>query len=272
MTFPIIMGPPELSFHVRDVTIDPEMPRARASMDTRSWMCDTAGRIRAGTLGVLVDNLLGYSIIAGAPKGHWAVTTEMWIDVTGSLPPADTVVHGTGELTDRNASDGYAEALVMDSAGRALARTRQRGRFIPGLPQVRPCTSAPGLGSNSQGGPHLPVLLDQKPGLADGGLVASVDIESTVCNPNGNLHGGVAITWCEEAAAAALHRSGASHVTASVHAAYLRPAPTGTRLLVATRVAHIGRSTALVQVALTHEDGKPCVMATVSAQTNQENT
>ncbi|WP_406691967.1 hotdog fold thioesterase [Saccharopolyspora sp. ID03-671] len=264
MKFPVIMGPPEAAFEVRDVTVDRRGTTARAKMVIRSWMCDSRGKLRPGNLGVLVDNVLGYSIIAGAPQGHWAVTTEMSVDVTGSLPTDGCVLHGEAELIGRNATDGYAEALVIDSAGQVVARARQWGHFIPGLPQVGPCTPA-----GSGFGPHPrhrpPVLLERELTDTDRGLVATLDVESGVANPNGNLHGGVAMAWSDAAAAAALQRNGAAFATTSAHVAYVRPTPAGASLQMIATVSHLGRSLGLVHIVFSLPDGKQCMFATVSA-------
>ena len=46
------------------------------------------GRPAVGALGVLVDEVLGYSIIASLPPRSWTVSTEIWVDVLGPLPAA----------------------------------------------------------------------------------------------------------------------------------------------------------------------------------------
>jgi acyl-coenzyme A thioesterase PaaI-like protein len=55
-------------------------------------------------------------------------------------------------------------------------------------------------------------------------------------------------------------------VTASIHIAYVRPAPVGTRLLFTPTVIHEGRTLGLAQVISTNEAGNPCTIATLVAQ------
>lgn len=81
---PILSGLPEAHFKVEGITID--RPAVRARMAASAPTRDEQGTERPGAYGVLVDNVLGYAVIAAAPQDHWAVTTQMSIDFLGMLP------------------------------------------------------------------------------------------------------------------------------------------------------------------------------------------
>src|SRR6476660_6523591 len=57
----------------------------RSGMDVGPWLV-VDGRPAAGSLGVLMDDVLGQAVIVGRPGGHWAVTTELAVDVCAPLP------------------------------------------------------------------------------------------------------------------------------------------------------------------------------------------
>jgi acyl-coenzyme A thioesterase PaaI-like protein len=82
--FPIIASRPDPLFGIEDVAW--AEPRVTARMRVGPRLLDAAGRSSPGALGVVADNVLGYAIIATAPAGGRAVTTEMSVDVLGPLP------------------------------------------------------------------------------------------------------------------------------------------------------------------------------------------
>src|SRR5699024_1996000 len=89
---------------------------------------------RPGAYGVLIDNVLGYAVIAGAPQDHWAVTTEMSVDFLGPMSQQHEVTRAEAHLLDIDGSNGYSEGTLTDSAGRVFARMRQRARIISESP------------------------------------------------------------------------------------------------------------------------------------------
>src|SRR5699024_5393827 len=126
---------PETHFKTRDIVID--RPAVRALMSPDAPTRDEIGVQRPGAFGVLIDNVLGYSIIAGAPPDHWAVTTEMSIDFFGALPGQHETITADARLLDTDGLNGYSEGTLTDEAGRVWARMRQRGRIITETPIER---------------------------------------------------------------------------------------------------------------------------------------
>jgi uncharacterized protein (TIGR00369 family) len=248
--FPIITSRPDPLFGIEDVAW--REPRVAARMRVGSRLLDEAGRTAPGALGVVADNVLGYAIIATAPPGGWAVTTEMSIDVLGPLPGEGELVRAEAELVAGDGSGGFAEGTVVDVAGRVVARLRQRGRFVDRPREI------PENGRGRDGG--LPDLVPRP--TADG---VGLDLEVTepLGNPLGNLHGGVSLWAVEAVGRAALRQGNPALRTASVHLTYLRAAPVGTTLRIGAEPRHTGRSMGLADVRVLLADGRPCIEATV---------
>ncbi|GAA1365238.1 hypothetical protein GCM10009596_28880 [Arthrobacter rhombi] len=261
MTFPILKGAPESLFEVDGIARGQNAMVAQ--MATRPSMCDPEGLPRPGILGVLADNVLGYSVIGGAPTGSWAVTTEMSLDIVGGLPRDGGNVHGRASLLDSDLSGGFSEGTFVDDSGRVIARGRQRGRFIPGIPE--PPLVVTDAERNLAPPEDLHTLLGvhgARQGTAE--TVITLEVTSALTNQLDNLHGGVSLCLAEMAGAAALRNGGPPLTTASVHVTYLRPAKLGSTIRMTATPGHRGRTLGLAHVVLALADGRPCVMATVA--------
>ena len=250
MTFPIVTAMPEVHFGVDSIT--PGEGAMTARMRAGRWLRDATGRPRAGSLGVLADNILGYAIIGSAPHGDWAVTTEMSVDVVGSLPEGG-VLRGEAELLDSDRSGGFAEGRIVDESRRVVARVRQRGRFVSGLP-------APASDRLSSPEAPFPRVV---PRVTPDGTTVDLEVTAALTNPLGNLHGGVSLWLAETMGSAALHQGNAALETASIHVTYLRPAPLGSTVRVIAVPRHTGRSLGLADVRALLPDGRACIEATV---------
>ena len=252
----IVSGGPERLFRIDSVV--PGRTSVTGSMTTGPWSAGPDGQPCAGSLGVLVDNVLGYAIQGRRPEHQWSVSTEISIDFLADFPTNGSPLYAEGRVLQIDAIGGMASGQVIDSTGRVIAHCRQRGRFVPQSPGITAATS------NN----HLPtvdtatIIGARRAKTPD----LSLEVTAELGNPLGNLHGGVSLCASELAGIAALRSSNQALVTASIHIAYVRPAPVGTHLLFSPTVLHRGRTFALVQVVSTNETGKPCTIATITAQ------
>ena len=250
-----------------------------------------------GSLGVLIDNLLGLAIMTSRPEGRWSVSAEISIDVVSPVPADGSSLRGTAQLLQADEQSGLASAEIFDESGRLVAVCRQRGRFIAQLPsqsiqdQVRnnqydagqePGTSPAAETSGASrevrevrevGETALRSLLGARP-LENGGSGLVLDVTEQLTNPLGNLHGGISFAACELAglsalsadqSASGLQPGGAPLVTASIHVAYTRPLPIGTVATFVATVLHRGRTLGVAHVVGTNSAGKTCTVATVTA-------
>ena len=64
-----------------------QRPRSHEGVHrTGDWMLGPDGKPCRGSLGVLADDVLGYAVVAERPVGHWAVSTEIFVDFCSVLP------------------------------------------------------------------------------------------------------------------------------------------------------------------------------------------
>jgi uncharacterized protein (TIGR00369 family) len=219
----------------------------------------------AGSLGVLVDNVLRYAVIAERPQGHWPVSAEISIELCAAIPIDGSSLRAEASLLHVDASGGLASARVLDEDGRVIALCSQRGRFIGHDQAAMP---APAWESDNDPLLTSPItglasLMGAKPLLTANG--AELHLTVRLGNPLANLHGGISLCASELVGLAALQNSGPQFETASVHVVYARPIPLGSDVIFHASVTHRGRSLAVAQIISTNDAGKPCTIATVTA-------
>lgn len=249
---PVLLTPyggPEALFRLGQIEVDDAATSANW-MEAGPWLV-VDGRPAAGSLGVLMDDVLGQAAIVGRPEGHWAVTTELAIDVCAPLPSSGGL-HAAGELVAVDAGGGIARGTVRDDAGHLVAIGTTWSRFIPHLPDgVRSGARAV---RQAAGDPAPHELLDH----TGDGIV--IDGRAEFGNSGGVVHGGV-LMWVAELAARRLVGPSPLH-TASIRTAYVRPAVAP--VTVVARTAHGGRAFTVVEAVARARDGRPCTLATVT--------
>jgi uncharacterized protein (TIGR00369 family) len=243
---------PEGMFGVTGLTVDPA--GVLGTMKTGRWSNS------AGALAVLVDDVLGYAILARRPRQCWSVSTEIGIDLVAPVPIDGQVLHARASLEHADGRGGLAVGVVVTEAGELIARCRQRGRFVPSSPSV------PGTRG------HQPAPVTEPAGIAGrfAGVAADTSVfdfavEPALGNPLGNLHGGVTLAASElVASSVAAHADLPELTTSSIHVTYVRPVPVGTVLRLESEVVSRGRSLAVVRVLGRDTQGKPCTVAHVT--------
>ncbi len=238
--------------------------RVGGAMSTGAWLTGPGAVPRAGALGVLVDNVLGNAIFAGHP-GRWSVSTEIGIDVTGTIPADGSAVRAEARSVDADAAGAFATGDVIDASGNVIARCRQRGRFVvppPSPPSPAATNGATGV-RRERGTADLMSRIGAVTSLAGDGDDLELLSTPALANPMDNLHGGVTLCVSEWTGARTLSRAAAPLTTASVHVAYLRPIPVGSRVRFTTQVVHAGRSLGVARVTGLNDAGKACAVTTL---------
>jgi uncharacterized protein (TIGR00369 family) len=233
---------------------------ARAEMVTGPWLRHESGEAAAGSLGVLLDDVLGQAVLIARTEHQWSVTTELAFDLLAPVPVDGTTVRAHARLEAIDAGGGVARGRVVDEAGRTLALGATWGRLIDTVPAgvvgARPVEPVGDRGRS------LAELLRIRAGERPGSWV--VPSRPALGNPAGVMHGGVLACVAEMAAHAALGPDRGALTTASLHAFYLRPAVGD--MAVDAEVVHRGRSLAVVEVVARGASGKPCMRATVGSR------
>lgn len=249
----VLRSGPDVLFAVEDVVQAGD--RLSASMAVAPWHVGPDGRPAVGALGVLVDNVLGYAVMATLPPGSWSISTEIWIDVLGPLPANGT--HLMADAVPLQAGS-FSAGQVVDESGRLVAVCRQRGRMVvdgPALDWTPEDVDLPG------GVDDLCEWMGLRPGTES--LV--LDVSPALANPQGMLHGGVSLAASELAATLSRQQHGSSLATSSVHIAHTRAVPVGARIEFRATTQHAGRSLWLTDVVGT-VDGKVYTTTRVTAQ------
>jgi uncharacterized protein (TIGR00369 family) len=248
-------GRPENLFDIGPVLA--ESGSARASMPTGPWLRGRDGRLSPAGLGVLLDDVLGQTVLIERPPGLWSVTTELTIDVAAPLPANGQLVSATASPVLLDEAGGLARGEVRDSAGRCLAVATTWARFAAGIPDE--VLEPPELPDDVARGECLSDLLQVC--ISDTGLL-DLPFRADLGNPQGVVHGGVLLCLAVMSAEQALH--GSQLEIASVRVVYLRPAVK--ELKFAPFIVHRGRSLGVVRVDVTNAAGALCTSATVTAR------
>ncbi|MDN5856619.1 MAG: thioesterase family protein [Actinomycetia bacterium] len=247
---PLVLTPclgPESLFQVGPMTYAGST--ARAPMAVGPWLGAGAGRPMAGALGVLLDDTLGQAVIAHRPDGHWAVTTELAIDIAAPLPLSGPGIEAVAERVLVDGAGGLGRGVVIDGTGRPIAAGSTWSRFVPGVPQgVYVSGPVPGPADLP---PPAEILCPEAGGVR-------LPAHAFLANPAGVVHGGV-LAWAAEQVARGVAPPALD--TASLRAVYLRPGIAPVTFV--PRVVHAGRSLALVEVTATAADGRPCTTVTI---------
>ena len=260
---PFLIGGPESAFRVAPVTAHGDV--FRGAMETGSWVLGPDGRPSVGSLGVLVDDVLGYPIVHARPEGCWATSIEISVDFCASLPRDGSPLQAESHVVCLSPSGGLAQARVLDATGAVIAFGKQRLRFIHGTPAaLTPGDDGqePAVWQRHQAS-ALELLGAAISSTADGATL-TLPLGPGVSNPMGTLHGGIIFCASELAGHAALQRPGSPLATASVNIAYLRPGPVVGQAAFEAITMHRGRTLAVSQVVSRNAAGKICTLATVT--------
>lgn len=217
----------------------------RGSMPVGPWLA-VDRRTPLGAVAVLVDDLLGYAIIADLPHGRWSVSTEIAIDLVRPLPTTGHVL-ADARLVHSDRDGGFATGTVRTADGSRLALCSQRGRFLDAPDGL--------VEEGAWGGPPRPGDLERLLGVRDGDVLATTDVHA---NEAGSLHGGVSLFVSDLVAGALVP----DLVTASLHITYTRGIPIGSAVTWRAAVRHRGRSLAVVDVDGLVDD-RPCTTTRV---------
>jgi uncharacterized protein (TIGR00369 family) len=252
-----VPGGPEALFHVGDV--EEVGGSATGSMETGPWTMGPGGRPALGSLGVLLDVVLGAAAIANRPPGFWAVTTQILLDACAPMPSDGSPLSALARTVHQDQTGALAQGSVIDQNGRLVALASTRVRYTPGQP-----TGANRLPDDFEleSARAIPEMLGVEP--SDDGLTLATTLRTS--NPMGNFHGGIALCLADLAGWSSVRSDDHPLDTSSLHITYLRPGPITGAVRVVAEPAHRGRTLATVHVRCLRSDGKPFALATITYQ------
>ena len=229
-------------------------------MPLGDWSTEANGLLAPGSLGVLVDNVLGYACLTAAPD-RWSVTTEMTLDVYPALQRAGDRLHAEAKVVHADTLSGFAVGQVRSARGELVASCTQRGRFLDGRPQAAQSDSRPARQPDRL---HPGSLIAGE--ITAGDASVRLNVVPELVNPLNNLHGGISLYACDLAVARALAMADAQLVTTSVQLAYLRPVAAGTQIQFRPTIIHRGRTFSVVDVSGLVDADRKAIVARASAQ------
>jgi uncharacterized protein (TIGR00369 family) len=260
---PFIMCGPEVIFRVAPVTSRGEM--FCGAMETGSWVTGPDGHPCFGSLGVLLDDALGYPVVHSRPADRWATSTEISVSFCAPIPADASTLRAESRVITLGPAGGVGQVCVTDPAGQLVAFGTQRLRWVSGTPAAldgagtHPRSPAPA----PSGAPALQQLGASISATAEG-AVLTLPPQQALSNPMGALHGGILFCASEMAGHAAVQRPGEGLTTASVHIAYVRPGTVTEPTAFEAVTLHRGRTLAVSQVTSRNAAGKTCTLATVT--------
>lgn len=273
----VMDGGPERTLRVGRPGTGDDPAEVSATMVTGPWLNGPADAVPGGALGVLVDNALAHVLLRNRRADRWSVSAEISVDLCAPVPADGTPLTVRARMTHFGERGGLATGTVRDPGGSVIATCSQHTRWIPSpfnpddveaffkARMAEPVQGKTPAEVYAEGGPaSLTELLDARVRVADGCAVLEVPATKELCNPLGNMHGGITFCAVDLAAQAALRSVGGPVHTGSVHVAYPRPVAPGTTARFEAQVIHSGRSLGLVRVTALNEAGRPCVVASVT--------
>lgn len=224
--------------------------------ESGAWLADPVVGVSRAALGVILDDVTGYVVAAGAPSNRWPVSLGIRLDLLGDPPIDGSVLTAAGRLIARDDTSGTTRGEVVAADGSVLALITQRSHLltvseVPTTPYIDVPVPGPEVSLR-----EALALREVEPGVVE------LSANPYAANGMGNIHGGVLITGMEFAAMSALGAAGELRAT-SIDTAFVRPADARRSTTFAARVRHRGRSVSVVEVTATGGAGKPCGIATV---------
>jgi acyl-coenzyme A thioesterase PaaI-like protein len=254
MSIPLIYATgPESLFGVGRVEHDGDV--VRGSMPLGPPLAGPDDRIAAGALGVLADNVLGYSIIDSLAEHIWSVSTEIWLHLLAPLPADGRRVVATARTIQPGS---FSIATIADETGEQFAACGQRGRAVadPPLDEADlPSFDLPADATDVAGLLGLRVEAD----------LVTMPVTPALENPRRMLHGGISLCASEATATCSRQRAGSELATSSIHIVHTRAIPAGSVVEFQATTRHSGHSLWITDV-VGRVDGRACTIATVSAE------
>ncbi|MEV0946659.1 hotdog domain-containing protein [Rhodococcus sp. NPDC049939] len=241
-------------------------PLNHLSMDIDAIAATTTGTSYGGVLGVLLDDLLGFTLWNERGTRAGIVTAELSIDILTPRRWQGPALRAEARLLALTADGGTSTAHVYDTAGTLIATATLWGNFVddPGHEEGTypsntlqiPDFPTPGvpplewIGARMEDGRQPRVVIPPNP---------------LISNKRGYMHGGVQACAASLAANAAMNGDGPDMDAASVRINYFRPVSLDSDATFTPAVIKSGRAVSVVRVTGTF-GGQICSEATVTGR------
>lgn len=228
-------------------------------MATGPWLRD-GDRVSRAALAVVLDDVTGYVVAAGAGNGRWPVSLGIHLDFLADPPTDGSTLLAHGELLGRDGGGGLTTGRVTNDGGDVLVVATQRSHLVStDRPESRGSTVSPAVEAD---GRSLREIFAVSESAGPDGRILELPPSEKTANTKGTVHGGVLICITEMAALCAIE-AGPEIVTSSIDIVFLRPCDAEEAVTFRSEVVHAGRTLQVVRVAAENVHGKTCAAATV---------
>ncbi|MTD15163.1 hypothetical protein GIS00_14565 [Nakamurella sp. YIM 132087] len=245
----------ERLFRVHDV--QPGRVGVVGHMSAGDWMLGPDGIRSPGSLGVLIDDTLGYAMVASQPPGGWTTSTEITMEVFDAFRHSTSDLVAEARVADKSSHGYLASCTIKDAEGTQVAACHMRGRSMHFDRTAQP------LPARAPEGVDLPGQLILQDTVRDEqSAELRFEVVPAIQNPMFNLHGGVGFCAIAMSAGHLLQGLDPRFAATSIHAFYPRPVPGGSLATVRSELRTRTRTLAMVDVEIKSE-GKTRVVGRV---------
>lgn len=220
------------------------------------------------TLGILVDDILGFTLWDRRGERSGLVTADLSVDFVTPTGWHGPELHADGRVVAVTADGGTSSTEIRDSAGTLIATGTAWGNFVDAgtdrsATVVRPLATAASVpaasvaplvrigGRIERDGEHPRLIVPPNQALA---------------NKLGVMHGGIQACAIDLIGNAAVSAPDTPMHTASLRINFFRPSPVDADLVFTAEVIRAGRAVAVARVTSTDADGRVCAVATVTCR------
>ncbi|MCU1346493.1 MAG: hypothetical protein JWL70_2759 [Acidimicrobiia bacterium] len=267
---------------LRSVIIDHD--RVVEEMDIAPWLRDQHGEVATGALGLLVDAVLGRSVMVAVADDISMATSHLHMELLRPIPRDTTMITCTGVPRAVDGTFGLSEGEVVTDAGVVVARA-SLGAILIEARTVRSAITAvadttPERSENGEVASHQRPhrLLAGSPVHATLGtrVVSARRSGVRLTNPaaprwsnlSKGVFGGIGVLMGERAMDVALRAALDPSVAmrpVELRAAYVRPIPAdGSLIECHAQVMYLGRRLAVVRGEVRAPDGRVAVLVDAS--------
>jgi|GEM_PF-1653128 len=260
---------------IRTVAIDHE--QIIEEMDVGTWLHDERGQVAPGSLGLLVDAVLGRGVMVAVPIDMTMATSHLHIELLRPIPGDATVIRCVAAPRAIEDSFGLSEGEVVADNGAVVARA-SLGAIL--LPQRQIFSHVDGNGSEAgstavtakpvrphrliAGSPIHQALATRVISARASGVRVTNPAAPRWANLSLGVFGGIGVLMGERTMDLALRvqLDGAVAMRpVELRAAYMRPIPADGSLITShAQVMYRGRRLAVVRAEVRGPDGRVAVL------------
>ena len=258
---------------ITSVAIEPD--QIIEEMDVQPWRYDSRGEVAPGALGLLVDAVLGRSVMVAVPIDMGMATSHLHLELLRPIPADTKMLRCTGAPRAIEDRFGLSEGQVVTDAGDVVARASLGAILFGARRTVRSHVESGGQVSPERSTSTRPHRLIKGSPVHEalGTRVVSARVSGVrVTNPAAarwanlslGVYGGIGVLMGERAMDLALRAQLDDTVTmrpVELRAAYVRPIPAdGSLIECHAQVMYMGRRLAVVRAEVRGPNGRVAVL------------